>query len=240
MCCTVGDVPCKSVCKTGEEINIISVSVKLSDFEAIPCNINEEIASDFSYILLPVFWSELSLSEELAVTKSLHKLIHLSTLNGESKRMEFISAFFDFIKKIDSAVRTKITHNKAKNQNPKSIYLKKAKYILEKHYGEKISLSTVANQLNVSTVYLSKIFKENGGINFSDYLLSVRLNHAQTLLKDSNIPSSKVAAYCGFCDENYFRKQFKKFFGIGIKEYRTINNSSTLFHELPIRKNYKE
>ncbi|MBE6738755.1 MAG: helix-turn-helix transcriptional regulator [Ruminococcaceae bacterium] len=238
--CTVGNVPCKSLCQSGEEINIISVSVTVSDFEAIPCNFTEDDAKDTSYILVPAFISELSLSEELTFTKVLHKIIHLSTEISEAARTEFIGAFFDLLKKIDSLVREKLSGGKGENKNAKNIYLKKAKYIIEQHYSEKITLSDVANRLNISPVYLSKIFKETADINFSDYLLKVRLNHAETLLKDLNIPTSKVAAHCGFCDENYFRKQFKKFFGIGIKEYRRINNSSTLFHELPTRKNYKE
>ncbi len=237
--CIITDTPLKSICKSGEVINIITVSATISDFKALPSDFTGADAKNFSYLLLPVFLPNLSLSEELTITKILHKIIHLSTQNGENIKIDFISAFFDLIKKIDDITRSRLQQNEKISQNQKNIYFKKAKFIIEKHYNEKVTLNSVSNQLNISPVYLSKIFKEIGGINFSDYLLSVRLNNAETLLKDSNIPTHKVSSYCGFCDDNYFRKQFKKFFGFGIKEYRSINNSSTLFHELPIRENYK-
>ena len=75
---------------------------------------------------------------------------------------------------------------------------------------------------------------------FSDKLLQVRMKHAEEMLCDQNVPTAKVAALCGFCDEAYFRKQFKKFFGINVKEYRALKNGITLYHDKPLRKNYKE
>ena len=81
------------------------------------------------------------------------------------------------------------------------------------------------------------MYKYITGINFSEQLLNVRMKHAEKLLIDRNIPTAKVAELCGFCDESYFRKKFKCFFGINVKECRQIKNGLTLYHAKPQRKN---
>lgn len=103
-------------------------------------------------------------------------------------------------------------------------------------YSEKITLQSIASELNISPVYLSTIYKECTGINFSEQLLNVRMKHAEELLINRNIPTSRVVVHCGFCDESYFRKKFKQFFGMNIREYRQIKNGFTLYHEKPQRK----
>ena len=92
-------------------------------------------------------------------------------------------------------------------------------------------------EINVNApVYLSAVYKANTGVTFSDQLLKVRMRHAESLLLSQSIPTAKVAGLCGFCDESYFRKQFKKFFGMNVKEYRNIKNGITLYHAKPLRK----
>ena len=114
--------------------------------------------------------------------------------------------------------------------------MKKIDFIIQSKYNEKITLSSVASELNISPVYLSTIYKEAVGINFSEQVLNIRMKHAEKLLIDQNIPTAKVAELCGFCDESHFRKKFKQFFGLNVKEYRQIKNGLTLYHDKPIRK----
>lgn len=68
---------------------------------------------------------------------------------------------------------------------------------------------------------------------FIEQLLNIRMKHAEKLLLDQNIPTAKVASLCGFCDETYFRKKFKQYFGMNVREYRQIKNSLTLYHPKP-------
>lgn len=54
----------------------------------------------------------------------------------------------------------------------------------------------------------------------AEYIRTLRLQQAQTLLKESDIPITEIAASVGFDDYNYFRRVFKKETGCSAKKYR--------------------
>ncbi len=230
--CVMANERRESFCEPESPITIVSVAVKFSDFMFVPCEIAESDCNDKSVIVLPAFLENLPLSDELDLIKTLHKIIKLTSNNAENENVAFISHFFELLYKIDFMTRNKIS---SKNQN-NNYYIKKINYIIESKYSEKITLQSVASELNISPIYLSTMYKDCSGINFSEQLLNVRMKHAEKLLIDRNIPTSKVAVLCGFCDESYFRKKFKQFFGMNVREYRQIKNGFTLYHEKPQRK----
>ena len=230
--CVMANERRESFCEPESPITIVSVAVKFSDFMFESCEIAESDRNDKSVIILPAFLENLPLSDELDLIKTLHKIIKLTSNNAENEKVAFISKFFELLYKIDFMTRNKIS---SKNQN-NNYYIKKIDYIIESKYSEKITLQSVASELNISPIYLSTMYKDCSGINFSEQLLNVRMKHAEKLLIDRNIPTSKVAVLCGFCDESYFRKKFKQFFGMNVREYRQIKNGLTLYHEKPQRK----
>lgn len=230
--CVMANERRESFCEPESPITIVSVAVKFSDFMFEPREIAESDCNDKSVIILPAFLENLPLSDELDLIKTLHKIIKLTSNNAENENVAFISNFFELLYKIDFMTRNKIS---SKNQN-NNYYIKKINYIIESKYSEKITLQSVASELNISPIYLSTMYKDCSGINFSEQLLNVRMKHAEKLLIDRNIPTSKVAVLCGFCDESYFRKKFKQFFGMNVREYRQIKNGFTLYHEKPQRK----
>ena len=93
------------------------------------------------------------------------------------------------------------------------------RYIAE-HYQEEISLSTAAEKVNISPVYLSRLFKKEEGINFLDYLNQYRLDVAKRLLRDMRYNVLEVADMTGFKNTRYFSKIFKKNVGLTPSEYR--------------------
>jgi len=223
----------EAFCEPEKPITIVSIAVKLSGFTFEPCEITEADINDTSAILLPSFLEDLPLANELDLIKTLHKIIQLSSNHSESENIAFISAFFKLLYEIDHITRN-TSCSKKDNRN---YYIKKADYIIESEYNKKISLQSVASELHLSPIYLSTMYKEHSGINFSEQLLNTRMKHAEKLLIDQNISTAKIAELCGFCDESYFRKKFKQFFGMNVREYRQIKNGLTLYHEKPRRKN---
>ena len=82
-----------------------------------------------------------------------------------------------------------------------------------------LCLSAIARELNYHPKYLSHLFKERMNMNYSEYLRSVRLKYAITLL-DHGIDSVKnVALLSGFSDPLYFSKVFKENIGVSPKSY---------------------
>lgn len=93
------------------------------------------------------------------------------------------------------------------------------RYITE-HYMEEISLSTAAQVVNLSPVYLSRLFKKEEGINFLDYVNQYRIEVAKKFLSDINYNVLEAADLSGFKNTRYFSKIFKKAVGITPSEYR--------------------
>lgn len=93
------------------------------------------------------------------------------------------------------------------------------RYISE-HYQEEISLSTAAEKVNISPVYLSRLFKKEEGINFLDYLNQYRIDAAKKLLQNPQYNVLEAADMTGFKNTRYFSKIFKKNVGLTPSEYR--------------------
>ena len=97
--------------------------------------------------------------------------------------------------------------------------------MIQQRFTENLSLSQLAQELNLSVSYVSEIFARYQGISFSKYLKHVRNARACELLKGTNIPIQDVAELSGFNDYFYFCKQFKTEFGLTPKQYRLQNRA---------------
>ena len=63
------------------------------------------------------------------------------------------------------------------------------------------------------------------GINFSKYLIGVRINEAEKLIKNSDKTIYDISLEVGFNDYSYFSRAFKDTFNISPKEYRKNNKN---------------
>lgn len=94
-----------------------------------------------------------------------------------------------------------------------------AKY-LELHYQDDLSLQDIATRFFLSREYISRKFKQEFGVNLSDYVTGIRMEKAKLLLLNPHLRIADVAASVGFQDEKYFSKVFKKTTGCSPAEYR--------------------
>lgn len=91
-------------------------------------------------------------------------------------------------------------------------------YIRE-NFSSDVTLSSMAEMFSVSPEHFSRMFKKETGLGFSKYLNSLRLQHAEQLLRSAHVKNiTKVAEICGFEDSNYFSKKFKEVYGISPKK----------------------
>ena len=88
------------------------------------------------------------------------------------------------------------------------------------NYSREISLDDVSRQVNISPYYFSKIFKEESGLNFIEYLTNIRIDKAKELLSETDMSIKEVCATCGYTDPNYFSRSFKKNVGVTPTEYK--------------------
>ena len=92
---------------------------------------------------------------------------------------------------------------------------------IQNNYMNDVKLSSIAEMLSVSQEHLSRVFKQELGIGFKEYLTGFRLQKAEDMLKhETGRAVSEVAYACGFNDGNYFSYKFKKAYGISPTEVR--------------------
>ncbi|OAB32967.1 response regulator transcription factor [Paenibacillus glacialis] len=106
-----------------------------------------------------------------------------------------------------------------KNVRYKNIVSVAIKYIHE-HYSEEIRLEDISAQVFVTPNYFSRIFKEETGQHFTEWLNKYRVEKAKVLLKDASAKIYEVAERVGYNDYKYFTHIFKKVTGLTPKEYR--------------------
>ncbi|MGF9700328.1 response regulator transcription factor [Paenibacillus sp. MABNR03] len=88
------------------------------------------------------------------------------------------------------------------------------------HYQEDLSLQQIAARFYLSREYISRKFKQQFGLNWSEYLGKLRINNAKLLLQNPSLRIVKISEMVGYQDEKYFSKVFKKMEGITPGEYR--------------------
>ncbi len=84
---------------------------------------------------------------------------------------------------------------------------------IEKHYMEPIGLKTLSGVVNMNAYYFSSYFKKNTGVNFKDYLRTVRMNHAMEMIVSTDMSISAIARAVGVMDTRTFSELFQKTFG---------------------------
>lgn len=91
---------------------------------------------------------------------------------------------------------------------------------LDKKYG--ITLSEIADRLNLTQEYLGAQFHKELGENFSVYIRNYRLAKAKELLIGTQLKQYEIAEKVGYGDAKYFARVFKECVGISPAEYRKL------------------
>lgn len=90
------------------------------------------------------------------------------------------------------------------------------------HYKERVTVGDVASKLSISRSSVSHIFSSRLGINFCEYINSLRLSEAEQLLKNGNSPITEISDIVGFSDVRTFNRAFLKRQGVSPSVYRKI------------------
>ena len=96
----------------------------------------------------------------------------------------------------------------------------RVKAYIQKNFEHNISLHDIARHVSMNDSYLSALFSKKTGISITEYITSLRLAKAKNLLRHSDQRIYQIALECGYTDESYFGKVFKKYEGCTPHEYR--------------------
>lgn len=93
---------------------------------------------------------------------------------------------------------------------------------LKSNFCEELSLEEVAGTLGVTPQYLSKIFKEDTGLTFKEYMTELRIEESKRLLRSGDLNIKDICFKVGYNDTSYFIRAFKKYEGLTPKDYQKI------------------
>ena len=88
------------------------------------------------------------------------------------------------------------------------------------YHDEHLCLDSIAAVTGIPAKQVSRMFKEQFGVNFVDYLAQIRINKAKEYLKTTNKTIAEILTLTGFNNRNTFLRTFKKITGLSPSEYK--------------------
>lgn len=100
-----------------------------------------------------------------------------------------------------------------------------ARRYFDDHYNEPISIQEYAKSRNMSVCYFQRNFKHILGFTPVQYLLTIRVDNAASLLETTDYSMAEIAAIVGYEDPLYFSRLFRKIKGMSPSHYRKLVNT---------------
>ena len=93
---------------------------------------------------------------------------------------------------------------------------------IEEHFSEDISLEKLSSEFYISKFYLTREYKKIYGQTIFQHIITARINYGKELLRFSDKSVEEIAHLCGFNDQSYFARQFKKAENLTCFSYRKM------------------
>ena len=99
-------------------------------------------------------------------------------------------------------------------------HIKRTITYINDNYASKIKINELADHVGVNRSYLASSFKKATGYSPKEYLLTLRMEKAKSLLEKTDMPVNAVANSVGYTDQLAFSRMFKEYTGISPKAFR--------------------
>ncbi len=93
---------------------------------------------------------------------------------------------------------------------------------IDDHFSEDLSLEKLSSQFYISKFYLTREYKKIYGMTIFQHIITSRINYGKKLLRFSDKSIEEIAHLCGFNDQSYFARQFKKAENLTCFSYRKM------------------
>jgi len=205
--------------------------------DALTSGRTDEAHSHFSDIVreldqYPYYILELTLSRVTLTIKriidnikklsstSMEDILKIPSLENYETMKELEEAFyqlFDDIQELQVDKRSSKQSDLIRQINQK---------INQSYMDPSLSLNQIADELNLSPIYVSRLYKQQTMTAIVDVIMDVRMQEVCRLLKESDLSVSDIAEMTGFTSSSYLHRMFKRNFSITPMEYRRSNTRS--------------
>ncbi len=139
---------------------------------------------------------------------------------------ETLAAKRDFVLACLFGCQQALARRRSHGHAVKSVAMRVREYVDAEYCSNAISLESVAAYVHKTPAYISRVFKNELGCNFSDYLTEKRMRRAAQLLAAPEGKVYRIAAQCGYADTSNFIRVFKRFYGVSPMEYREVRGAA--------------
>jgi len=146
----------------------------------------------------------------------INDLIYIAKSDSFIKDLEINEKITEMITYL---MKETITDNK-KDSKEKITLVQGLKRYLDVNFKKNISLDELSSLFSLNKYSLIRNFKKKYGFSIDNYLLNKRINKAKELLRFSQLSIEEISKECGFYDQNYFSRVFKKVEGESPTKYR--------------------
>lgn len=123
-----------------------------------------------------------------------------------------------YLHAITGSVITLIGH--AHHRKVRKVIQEIQEFLAKNYRNPDLSLTTVAKTFYLNPSYISRIFKQETGRTFIEYLTQIRMEKAIQLLNEPNLRAYQIAERVGIADPHYFGVCFKKYTGMPVNDYK--------------------
>ncbi|MGM0882174.1 MAG: helix-turn-helix domain-containing protein [Bacillota bacterium] len=102
----------------------------------------------------------------------------------------------------------------------KALIIEIRSYIEENYANSELSLDYLSAKFQLNAKYLSKMFKEEFGENFVDFLIGLRINNAKQMLLETQKSMQAISNEVGYYNYNSFNRAFKNVVGLSPRDFR--------------------
>ncbi|BCW99072.1 MAG: hypothetical protein KatS3mg024_1899 [Armatimonadota bacterium] len=142
-------------------------------------------------------------------------LVRLSRIEGEEELTRWL---VEMLERIMDSIRTH-------RRYPQGVLLNAALAYISENLGGEVSRDQAARVACMSPSHFSRVVRERFGMTFTSLVAQMRVDRARELLKTSEMNLAEIALECGFPDQSYFTKVFRRIAGCTPSEYRQRERS---------------
>lgn len=139
-------------------------------------------------------------------------------------KVKYLSELLDHLAKGLSDGSTVVNTDDSEYDLSKAKYqhsIHKVVHYIRSNYMGRLSLDSAAKLVHITPQYLSRIFREETGYTFSQYVTRIRIEKGKDLLMQEDLSQKDVALMTGFADQSHFSRSFKKVTGISPSTFQS-------------------